>query len=371
MDESGNRPEPTRRVHPLLVRLADYGWRLLILAAVAVALLWLLRQLWVLVLAVVIATYLTRVLDLPARWLRTRGVPRALAALLSLLLFFGSIVLIGWVIVPDVADEFRDLGPTLSTAVDDIEEWLVEDAPFGLDRQEIDDIREQAGDSVTNTVGSSSGALVTGALLAVEVFVGILMAIITAFFLLKDGPELQERTLNRFPVRRRDLVRRLGVSLWETIGGYLRGAALLGAIEGVIIAVAATLVGAELVVPIALLTFAAAFVPLIGAVVAGLIAVLVTLATAGFGPALIVAAVAVVVQQLDNELLAPVIYGRSLQLHPLTILFAVVGGGALFGFAGTVLAVPVTAVVINLIVVARADAKEQATGPLVEGSPAG
>ena len=106
--------------------------------------------------------------------------------------------------------------------------------------------------------------------------------------------------------------------------------------------------GADLVVPVVVLTFAAAFVPFVGAIVAGVVATLVALATAGFGGAIIVAIVAVAVQQLDNDLLAPVVYGRALALHPLVVLFSIVAGGALIGFAGTVLAVPVTAVAVNV-----------------------
>ena len=93
-------------------------------------------------------------------------------------------------------------------------------------------------------------------------------------------------------------------------------------------------------------------------VVAGAVAILVTLATSGVADAVVVAAVALVVQQLDNDVLAPVIYGRSLQLHPLAVLFALVGGGALFGFAGTVLAVPITAIAVNMVAEARAMREE-------------
>ena len=109
------------------------------------------------------------------------------------------------------------------------------------------------------------------------------------------------------------------------------------------------LVGSSLVVPVMVVTFLAAFVPLVGAIAAGVVAVLVALVTAGPVPALIVAAVAIIVQQLDNDLLAPVIYGRALKLHPLVVLLGIAAGGALFGFVGTVFAVPVLAVAINAV----------------------
>src|SRR5690606_18257816 len=130
--------------------------------------------------------------------------------------------------------------------------------------------------------------------------------------------------LERLPEDRREPVRRMGVSAWQTIGGYLRGSATLGVLEGTIIAITMAIVGAPLAIPVGVLTFAAAFIPMVGAVIAGVVAVLVTLATAGFGAAVIVAVVALLVQQFDNDLLSPLVFGRALQLHPLVVLFSIV-----------------------------------------------
>ena len=123
------------------------------------------------------------------------------------------------------------------------------------------------------------------------------------------------------------------------------------------------LVGAELAVPVGVLTFLAAFVPFVGAIVAGLLAVLVALATGGVTAAIIVLVVAIIVQQLDNDLLAPIVYGRALDLHPIVVLLSITAGGALFGIPGSFLAVPVTAVTWNVIAEARRDGNgEPVTG---------
>ena len=346
-----NEPTPThegRRVHPVVVLLAAYGWRLLVLATVLVGLLWLVGQLWVLLVALAIGTFLARALSPVNDRLRAAGLKPALAALASLLAFLGVVALLGWLIAPRVAEQFDSLGPTLSEAADDLERWLVEDSRFDVSQADIDRFRDELGDAVSNAFESSGDSVLSGALLAVEVFTGILLSLITTFFFLKDGRRLQRFVLDRVPSDRREPARRLARRAWSTLGGYLKGAALLGIVEATIIGVAMTVVGAELALPVAVLTFAAAFVPIVGAVVAGVLAVLVTLATGGLGPALVVGAVALVVQQLDNDLLAPVIYGKALSLHPLVILFAVVAGGALFGFGGSVLAVPLVAVIANV-----------------------
>jgi hypothetical protein len=140
---------------------------------------------------------------------------------------------------------------------------------------------------------------------------------------------------------------------------------MLGIVEATIIGVTLFLAGGDLVGPVVIITFLGAFIPIIGAFLAAVIAVLVALVTGGVGTAVIVAIVAFVVQQLDNDLLAPVIYGRALSLHPVSVLLSVVAGGALFGLAGTVLAVPVVAVVVNVWKELRAAPASEQEVPMV------
>ncbi|MEZ5406628.1 MAG: AI-2E family transporter [Acidimicrobiales bacterium] len=340
--------------------LAAYGWRLIVLAVVAVGVLWLLQRLWVVMLALVVGLFISRGLAAPDRWLRGLGLPPALAALVSVVGALGLVGMAGWLIAPSVSSEFETLGPTLDTAVDDLERWLVDDAPFAIEEDDLAQYREQAGDAIGNAFRSSSGTLVTGAVVVVEGLTGVLLGLLVSFFFLKDGSAIRSAMVRAMPERRQDLVWRLTGRAWQTIGGYLQGAVVLGVVEAIIIGLTLTIVGAELAIPVAVITLAAAFVPIAGAIFAGVIAVLVALATAGTGQAVVVLAVVVVVQQLDNDLLAPVIYGRALQLHPLAVLLSIVAGGALFGAAGTVLAVPVTAVAVNLISEARSPTVEAA-----------
>ena len=349
-------PAPSRdrtRIHPVIEVFAAYGWRMLIIGAVAYAGFWLLSELWVLVLTLVIAVYLARVLDSPTRWLRSKGAPPALAALTAVLGLLGAFALMVALLVPRITEEFDALGPTLTEATDDVETWLVEDSPFDLSREDVKELRATVSDAARDSFQGSEGSLVSGAIVAVEVLTGLILSLVTTFFILKDGSAFQAWCLGRLPARRQTLANRLGSRAWNTLGGYLKGVGILGTLEGAILGVTITLVGGELAWPVAILTFFASFVPIVGAVVSGVVAVLVALATAGTGPAVIVAITALVIQQLDNDLLAPVIYGRSLQLHPLVVLFSIVVGGALFGLGGTILAVPVTAVVVNVLSEAR------------------
>jgi predicted PurR-regulated permease PerM len=337
------------RVHPLIESAGSYSWRIIAIAIVVLGSLWLVRQLWVVLAAAIVALMLTRILIGPATWLRSRGLPGAISALVSMLAFFALLAAAGTLIGAAATDEFDQLGTTVDEAVTDVEDWLVDDAPFDVSRAQLQDFRTQLEERSGEWFRSSSGSLVSGAVVAFEVLAALLLAIITTFFLLKDGSRFQRLAVRALPERGRAVAPRLGARAWTTLGGYLRGAAMLGLVEGVIIGITLWLTGASLVVPVMVVTFLGAFIPFAGALVAGVIATLVALATAGFGAALIVAIVAIVVQQLDNDLLAPVIYGKALELHPLMILFSITAGSALFGPAGAVLAVPVTAVTLNVL----------------------
>jgi predicted PurR-regulated permease PerM len=299
--------------------------------------------------------------------LRRRGLPPALVAI-TVILGFG-LVMAGIVasLVPAVTAEFDDFGPTIDDAVDDIERWLVEDSPFDVSRQDIEDFRDQADERISDYLSSSSGTLINGTMVVFEVVTALVLALITSFFILKDGGRFGRWTVSLLPERHRPLVTRLAGRAWRTLGGYLRGSAMLGLIEGTIIGLTVYLVGGHLAVPVAVVTFFAAFIPFAGAIVAGLLAVLVTLVTAGSGAAIVVGIVALAVQQFDNDLLAPIVFGRSLELHPLVVLFSLAGGGALLGPVGAVFAVPVSAVVINVIAEARAASMEQ--HPHLEPAP--
>ena len=361
LPSTGRRRGPA--VSPLLDKLAAYSWRLIAVALAIALLVWLTGQLLIVVVPCAVAGLVARGLWPVARWIRGRGVRPGLAATIAL----GGFVLILGAVVgatgTSIAGQAGEIGPTISEGIDDVEDWLVEDSPFDVSRADVDRIREQARSAFETAAGAGGGGVASGAVLAVELVAGMILSLIIAFFLLKDGHRWFDRFVRAFPEERRDSVGRSFRRGWDAAGGYLKGAAILGVVEGLTIGLTLLLVGSSLVVPVMTITFLAAFVPIVGAVFAGVVATLVALATAGTVPALIVAGVAIVVQQLDNDLLAPVIYGRAIRLHPLVILLGIAAGGALFGFVGTFFAVPFLAVVLNGLDELRRD-------PSITASPA-
>lgn len=295
------RPHVLDTIHPRFARWGIYAWGAVGIGAVGLAALWLFGRLWVVVLPLIVALLLTRVLEPVAAKLRPR-LGSAATAVVTLVGFLVLLALGLTVIGSAVGTQMNELDVTVTDAVDDIEQWLVDDAPVDISRDDIDRARKDAGDAMARWFRSSGESVVAGVVLAGEMLVGALVGLVVTFFLLKDGDRFVRWVHGTVPAHRREVAGRMGSRAWATIGGYLRGAAALGVVEGLAAGVTLALVGAQLAVPIAVVTFLLAFIPFVGAIVAGLLAVLVALATAGLTGAVIVAVVMLVVQQLDNDL---------------------------------------------------------------------
>jgi len=325
-----------------LQRTAAVAARVLVILLATAGVGWVLWSLRLALLPVFVAALAcTAMAPLVVR-LEARGWP-TLAATWAV---FGGVlvvlVAIGLLLVPPTISELGNVGDSVRSGLDDVEDWLV-DGPLDLDRASVEEFTDDPVDKASSLLESTDFSVASGAVVLGEVTAGALLSLVLSFLLLKDGRRFQGWALAHLPMRHREPASAAARRAWDALGGYLRGAAILGGVEGVIIGATVWLVGGSLAIPLAVLTFVAAFFPIVGAVVAGAVAVLVVLATAGVGEAVVVLAVVVVVQQLDNDILAPFIFGRSVQLHPAVILVALTAGGAVGGIVGAFLAVPLTA----------------------------
>lgn len=332
---------------PEKVKVAsEWCWRGLVVAVALVAIASLIGRLRIVVVPVVAALMLATVLVPPARWLERRGVPTWLATAGVFSLLLGALGLAGYVAVPALVDQFGQLGPALADAAAALERWAT-DGPLDLSSDEVDRYRSAVTGSMKDAV--ESGGVLSGAVAAGEVVAGTLLALVSTFFFVKDGASIQSAALGAISSDRKATAARAGRAAWDTLGGYLRAAALIGGLEAVVIGGTMAAVGAELALPVAVITFIGGFFPIVGAITAGLIAVLATLATTGVSDALIVGGVALAVQQLDNDLLAPLIYGRAVRLHPLVVVLGITAAGTLWGLTGAFLVVPGMAVTAAII----------------------
>ena len=328
-----------RRAPAWAARVVVTGAAVLVLAAVV----WLGLELLLLVplvtVSVAAALLLAALLAPLAVALRRVGVPHLLAALAGVLVLLGVLAGIGALVGFRVVSRLRELTGPLAASVDRIRVWLIE-GPLGLDPQQVASIRNQVVGSLYDAVPSP----VAGARMVLFALTALALVVFLVFFLLADGDRMWAWLVVRVPPTRQATVDGAGRTAWTTLGRYVRGVVLVAVVDAVGIGAALLLLGVPLWLSLTLLVFLGAFVPIVGATLSGAVAVLVTLVTEDVGDAIVVLVVVLVVQQLEGNVLAPLIMGRAVRLHPAVILLAVTAATLLFGIAGAVVAVPVVAV---------------------------
>ncbi|GAA4737780.1 AI-2E family transporter [Modestobacter marinus] len=326
------------------VRAMAVGGAVLAVAAVVWLGFWLLFRLPMLTFAVAVAVLLTALIAPVAGRLRRAGVPGSLSALAAVLVLLGVLAGIGFLIGFRAAATLQDLTRPLAAGIDRIRVWLIE-GPLQLDPQQVADVRN---DIVTRLYEAtpSPGA---GAQLGLYALGGLVLIVFLVFFLLKDGAAMWAWLLTRVPDRTRARVDGAGLAAWDTLAGYVHGVIIVALIDAVGIGIALVVLGVPLWLSLTLLTFIGAFVPIVGATVSGAVAVLVTLVTNGVTDAVIVLVVVLVVQQVEGNVLQPLIMGRAVRLHPIVILLGVTAGGLIAGIPGALLAVPMLAVAYRVL----------------------
>jgi len=340
---NGEMPQTEEdRLPPTLVIAAAIAWRVLVVAAALALAALVVVELRLVMIPAIGALFAAAVLVHPVGWLRRRGVPPAPAAALVEVGAIAVIVVVGVLLAPSVGREFRDLGPVLQTGVQDVQRWLA-DGPLQISEPQVRMVTERITSWARDNATSLATGAVRGAALAVELVAGIFLFAFLTFFFVKDGERITAWFLDQVDTRHRDLVRALARRTWGVLGAYLRGTTIVALVDSTLIGIGLLLVGVPLVAPLMLLVFAGAYFPIVGATVAGAVASLVALVTGGLTDALLIVGVVIGVQQVEGHVLAPVVLGRAVRLHPAVVLMALTGGAVLGGIVGAFLAVPVTA----------------------------
>ena len=337
--------ETSVKVPRVLAGAAAWGWRILVVAAALALIIFVLIRLYVVVVPVVLALFLAAVLEPFAAWLRARGWPAALAATT---VFLGALVALGLLLFwigASVATQFEDVGDQLEEAVADAKEWAQKD-PLNLPRERVDEIETGIRDAVRGAGGGLARQAAGRAQLAGEFFGGVVLLLFTLFFLLKDGARMGRWLGERVPPAQHHDAVSLATRARGIMRQYLIATAATGFIDGVLIGIALWVLDVPLVVPLAVLTFLGGFIPIVGATVAGLVAAAVALVANGAGAALLVVAATIAVQQIEGNLLQPLILERAVRLHPLVTVWAVAGGLVIGGLLGAFLSVPLVAVAV-------------------------
>jgi putative heme transporter len=363
--------DPDRvRVPIWLDTLAQVTWRLLVILAGAAGLVFLTTRLYLVSLPVVLALILATVAVPPARRLERRGVPRLLAAVVIVVggtvAFFGGLV----ALIPAFTRQVTALGPTLLAGFDRVLVWL-EASPLAIDRAELEALVTDALGGLTEFSGTIVSQVGSIAIAVGEILTALTLAIVLLFFFVKDGEQIVGWFIARTPIRLRNDLRAAGARGWGALAGYVRGTAAIALIDAIGVGVGLLVLGVPLVLPLALLVFLGGFIPVIGAFLSGLLAVLVALATGGLPTALIVLAIVVGVQQLEGNVLQPMIMRRAVSLHPVVILGVLTAGTVAVGVIGAFLAVPIAATVAAIGNELRLRSELRASGMQPGPSPLG
>jgi putative heme transporter len=341
------------RVPRFLELGAAWGWRFVVVAAAGYVVLWLIVRLRVVVIPVVVAAMLAALLA-PAVDLVSRALPRLVAVWLTLIAAVGALFGIGWLLRAPVVSAADDLRSRWDTAIDDVEDWAV-DGPLGLDREDVDAAFTRVADGARSFASGLFDQPAGTARMVAEVVTGLFLAIVLTFFLLKDGPSMWRWFLTHLHPSRQHPIDRAGRAAFRAVQGWIRGVAITGAVDALLIGIALLILGVPGALPLAVITFFAAFFPIIGATLAGALATAVALTTEGPAVAVVVAIVVLAVQQIEGDILLPVVMYRQVALHPVVVLVVLAIGGAVAGIVGAIVAVPTTAAITAAVSAASHD----------------
>jgi putative heme transporter len=328
--------------------LRDLGlaaWFLVGVGALIFGLVWLIGATATITMPVVAAFIVAAVASPIVRWLQHKRVPRAAGAAIVLLALVVIAVLVLLLVVGGIVSEMDSIQSTSSNAVDKIQGW-VEDA--GVDSSGASSASDHATSGTSETIGTLlSGVVdVVGGLTSIAL--GLSFALLSLFFLLKDGPSLRvavERHMG-VPEQVAHIITR---DVITSLRGYFGGVTIVAAFNATLVGLGALILGVPLAGTIAVVSFVTAYVPYIGAFVAGAFAVIIALGSEGTTDAIIMLVIVLLANGLLQNILQPIAFGATLSLNPLVVLIVTIGAGCLFGMIGLVLAAPLTSAAVHIV----------------------
>lgn len=346
-DLPGATVRPVRRweVPVALEIVSGLAWRVLLIAAAGAVVVYVVGLLTAVLIPVVLAVIAASLLAPEAHALsrRSRGVPHALATALVLVAGIAAVVGVFYGVVLAFVSGLPDLTTRVTASLTGIQEWL-RTGPLRLNNEQFTAIGNQA----IAYLQSSQATLATSALGAVgtagELFTEMLLTLFTLIFFVYDGGVVWRFVLAGVPQAARDRADVAGRRAFASLVGYTRATILVAAADAITAGIGLWLIGVPLAVPLAALIFFGAFVPALGAVVSGVVAVLVALVSGGLTDALLVVVLLLVVQNIEGYILQPLLLGRSIKLHPLAVVLPIACGLVLYGIPGALLAVPLVTV---------------------------
>ncbi len=302
--------------------------------------------------SIAVALLLTALLTPVAEMYRRVGVSPFAAAAITLLLFIVLVVGMFWLTGAQVASGAQELVKSVSGALDTLQTWL-KTGPLGINGDQISNYVQQGRDWATK----NSSSLLLGALnagrLATEGTLVMVLALVSTLFFLGDGNTIWLWIIRILPRRTQQPLHDGFRRGWVSVRAYVKTQIIVAAVDAVGIGLGALILGLPLVIPITILVFLTAFIPVVGAIVAGGVAVLIAFAANGVTSALIMLAIVIAVQQIESHVLQPVLMSKAVDLHPWAVIMGVTVFSYLFGIMGALIAVPVLALTKVVILYMR------------------
>ncbi len=341
---------------------AAYSWRILAIVAVIAVAVWLVVQLKLIVIPLLIAILLTALLWPAFTFLLRRRVPRALAIVIAAV---GTIVVVAgllWLVVWQITLQWSSVQARTVEAIDGLRQYLIS-GPLHLTAAQIDAFLAQIGSFLQQQASLLwSGALALGNTVG-HIGAGALLTLFVLLCVLADGTGIWRWTVRLFPRAARAAIDGAGRAGWATVVTYARTQLLVATIDAIGIGLGAFLLGVPLAIPVAVLVFLGAFVPIVGAVLTGTLAVFLALVYNGPWIALWMLVVVLGVQQLEGHVLQPILMGSAVKVHPLAVVLVVAGGAFIAGIPGALFAVPLAAFVNVFAVHVSSGAGEHGGAP--------
>ncbi len=327
---------------------AAWSWRLLVLALAIYLITRMLGVLYIVVVPCIAALLLTALLQPLADRLCRTGLPRLAATWATLLIAAAVLGGLATLVANRVSADYPTLVTEVRHTTTQIESWL-SGPPFHVKNSSVQNFLNDIPGYLSKHKSLVEGTVVTGGKIAAEFFGGLVLMLFVMFFLIKDGERIWTWLLGAMRTETAERVNRAGHAAWQVVVYYMRGTVAVAAIHAIVIGLVLWIMGVPLALPLALVVFVAAFVPLVGLLVAGALAIVVTLATKGWVDAVILLGILIVEDQLEAHLLQPQVVGRVIRLHPLAVILSLAVGGVLAGIAGAVVAVPIVAVITRAV----------------------
>ena len=328
--------------------LTSFSWRFIVIVAALALAGFVLKFVWVGLLPVILAILLSSVLAPVTAKLRSWKFPAALASISTLL---GLLLIIG--------GTFTAMGPVVSRQGaqlwDQAEEGInqlmgmVNDMPFNIDAKQVDQLIDDAMSFIQGQMSSIASGVISGASAASSVLVTVAVMFIISFFILKDGdkflPWVRKYSGASIGWHATEVLTRV----WKTLAGFIQAQAAVSFVDALFIGLGLWALGVPLAFVLAVVTFFAGFIPIIGAVTAGALAVVIALVSNGLINALLVLALILLVQQIEGNVLQPILQSKAMGLHAAIVLLSVTVGSTLAGIIGAFLAVPVAATIATVL----------------------